>query len=209
MRFSHRGEALDDLCQVALLALLRALRNFDPNRGAQFSTYAIPTIVGALKRHLRDRGWLVRPPRRTQHAYLEVTAASEQLGAELHRTPTGAEIAEYMSVPVDHVKNALEARGGRYPVPFDVALDARGAHAGEALVSDKGAQVARAEDQLFMGQLVGRLPEGEREVLALTFCGLTQGEIAARLGTSQSTVSRLRRRGIGRLRLLCSDASAA
>jgi RNA polymerase sigma-B factor len=210
MSFSHRGEPLEDLCQVALLALLRALRNFNPDRGAQFSSYAMPSIAGTLKRHFRDRGWLVRPPRRFQEAYLVVTSATEQLGAELGRPPLVGEIAEYTGLPIGHVMKALEVRGGRRAVPFEVLVRAHDAEAWEALVSDNGAQAARAEDHVFIAQAVGLLPAGERAVVMLSFMsGLTEAEIAARLGTSQSTVSRLRRQAIERLRQQRGDDASA
>jgi RNA polymerase sigma-B factor len=210
MGFARRGEPVDDLCQVARIALLRALRSYDPNRAAQFSTYAVPTIVGALKRHFRDRGWLVRPPRRIQEAYLAVSRAVDDLGGSLGRTPTVAEIAGVTGLADADVIASLQARGGRRAVPLDVPLRRRDEGAFAAAVSDHGAQVARAEDQLAVTELVRLLPEAEREVVHLwLFDGLTQSEIALRLGISQSTVSRIRRRALDQLRSLRGRGATA
>ena len=112
-RFAHRGEPPEELDQVALIALLKAVERFEPERGGQFSTFAVPTIVGELKRHFRDRGWAVRVPRRVQELYLEVGASVSRLSQELGRSPTPAEVAERAEVPVETVIEALEA-GGLY-----------------------------------------------------------------------------------------------
>jgi RNA polymerase sigma-B factor len=209
--FSGRGESLEDLGQVARVALLVALRRYDPARGAQFSSYAVPTIVGALKRHFRDRGWLVRPPRRVQEAYLAVNKTVEDLAAELGRSPTVAEIAARAGLSAADVAESLEARGHRHAVPVDAANRHYGDGAFESAVSDHGTDVARADDRLLVAELVRLLPRAERAVVTLTFLsGLTQVEIAAQLGTSQATVSRLRRRALDQLRLLHGgDATAA
>jgi RNA polymerase sigma-B factor len=210
-RFSHRGEAPDDLRQVALMAMLRALRGYDPDRGAQFSTYAVPSILGALKRHFRDRAWLVRPPRRVQEAYLVVHEVAERLQEELGRSPTLHEIAVDAGLAVDEVIESLEASGGRRAVPLDAPLR----HDDEATVasaaSDGGAEAAGVDDRALVAQLVRRLPADQRQVILLSFFSqLTQKQIAARLGTSQSTVSRVRRLALARLRSLrASEAHAA
>ena len=208
--FSHRGEPYEDLCQVARIALLRALRNYDPDRAAQFSTYAVPTIVGALKRHFRDRGWLVRPPRRLQEAYLAVSKASEDLGAELGRAPTVQEIVASTGLATRDVTASFQAMGGRRPVPLEVQARRGDGGVPAAVASDHGAQVARLDDELAVAQLLALLPEAERAVTNLwLFDGLTQGQIATRLGTSQSTVSRLRRQALDRLRALQDDDATA
>jgi RNA polymerase sigma-B factor len=207
--FSHRGEPLDDLCQVARLALLRALRNYDPHRSSQFSTYAVPTIVGALKRHFRDRGWLVRPPRRVQEGYLTVSKAIEDLGSELGRHPTVAEIAHRTGLGRVDVVASLQAKGGRRAVSLDAPPTGQDAACADAL-SDQGAHVERTDDWLLMAELVRLLPKAEREVVNLwVFGGLTQSEIATVLGTSQSSVSRVRRRALDHLRALHGDGATA
>jgi RNA polymerase sigma-B factor len=208
--FSHRGEPVADLRQVASLALLLALRSYDPERGAQFTTYATLTIAGSLKRHFRDRGWLVRPPRRLQEAYLVVRAAVEQLEAQLARSPTTGEIAGATGLAPDDVIESLEAAGGRYAGSFEGPPRVQGGSAPDPVLTDDGAHVAHAEDRVLVAQLVGQLPKAERDVIALSFfLGLTQSEIATRLGMSQSTVSRLRRRALDQLRALHRDDDAA
>jgi RNA polymerase sigma-B factor len=198
--FSHRGEESDDLCQVALLALVRALRKYDPDRGTKFSTYAVPSILGELKRHFRDRGWVVRPPRRIQEAYLIVSSAVEELGAEVGRAPTREEVAEHVGLAVSDVVEGLEASLVRRAVPLGALLERDDDRAVDEALSTDGGH-SRAEEQLFVSQLVELLPKAERDVVILSFCSdLTQSEIAGVLGVSQSTVSRLRREALDRLR---------
>jgi RNA polymerase sigma-B factor len=209
-RFIRQGEAPDDLRQVALLALLRALRNYDPGRGVEFSTYAVPSIVGALKRHFRDRGWLVRPPRRVQETYLLVRGTVENLQAELGRPPTVTEIAEQARLAVGDVVESLEAGGGRRAVPYEVPPWGEGDPAFEGRLSKDNHQELAVEDRLMAERLVRRLPDGEREIVELSFwCGLTQHEIASRLGVSQSTVSRVRNRALSRLAAVMTANAAA
>jgi RNA polymerase sigma-B factor len=200
-RFAHRGEALEDLTQVALLAMASALDTFDPGRGWRFSTYAVPTILGELKRHFRDRTWLVRPPRRLQEVYLRVHGAVEELERDLGRAPTVAEVADHVDLPVEDVVEGLEVAGGRRGVSLDTPV--RGQEditLGEALGHDDR-DLASTEQALFVGQLLGSLRGAEREVLVLSFFeDLSQREIAARLGTTQMTVSRTMDRALNRLR---------
>jgi RNA polymerase sigma-B factor len=198
--FSGRGMANDDLAQVAHLALLRALRSYDPERGTSFSSYAVPTVVGALKRHFRDQGWLVRPPRRIQEAYLVVQAAMEELRAQLGRVPTVTAIAVHTGLNVDDVLESLEASGGRRAEPLEARFHCRDDTTIEAVHGDAGNTTGGAENRLVTAQLVQLLPQDERDVITLSFLsGLTQTQVAARLGLSQSTVCRLRRRALDRM----------
>jgi len=209
-RFSHRGEPPDDLRQVALLALLHALRHYDPERGAKFSTYATPVILGALKRHLRDRGWLVRPPRRVQEVYLVAHAAIEDLHARLGREPRATEIAALAGLPVGEVVKGLNARGARQGAPLPAPGQHDDDHLGDVAASDDGSSISSTEDRCFLDELVRTLPSRERKVLALSFfAGLTQTEIALTLGVSQSTVSRLRQQALHQLRVACHGSTAA
>jgi RNA polymerase sigma-B factor len=207
-RFSYRADLPDDACQVAMVALLRALRTFDPARGARFSTYAVPTILGTLKRHVRDRGWLVRPPRYLQECYLAAHAAIEELQGQLRRPPTVQEVAQCTGFDVGDVVEALQAGSGRRALGVDASSERSVQRAVEAAASDRGGQASGVEDRVFAHELLRGLPELEREVVVLTFFfEMTQKQIAMRLGTSQSTVSRLRRQALGRLRALaCSNA---
>jgi RNA polymerase sigma-B factor len=210
MRFSHRGEALDDLSQVARVALLAALRGYDPSRGVRFSSYAVPTIAGALKRHFRDRGWLVRPPRRTQEAYLAVGKATEDLSAELGRWPTAGEVSERTGLALHEVIAGIEAGGLRRTLSLNRLEVAHDDIAPQALLHDDGRQIAVFEDHFAASELVCLLRDVEREVVVMSFFGeLSQTQIAARLGVSQSTVCRLRRQALNRLKRVAIDHAAA
>jgi RNA polymerase sigma-B factor len=201
-RFANRGEPLDDLVQVASLGLLKAVGRFDPERGVEFSTYATHTIVGELKRHFRDRGWAIRAPRRMQELYLRLGKVVATLGQELGRSPTIAELATEVEVSEEEVLEALEA-GQAYrfasldaPVAGDSDGEALGARIGvlDAALDD-------AEHRVTLSPLLARLPPRERLIVHLRFFeGLTQSEIAARLGISQMHVSRLLARSVAQLR---------
>src|SRR3954447_7867703 len=121
-RFANRGEAPEDLTQVAMLGLVKAIQGFDPERGLRFSTYATPTILGELKRHFRDRGWAVRLPRRVHDLYLNVQHAIDDLSQELSRSPTLEEIAERVCCDVDDVVEAIEAGGLRRSASIDARV---------------------------------------------------------------------------------------
>jgi RNA polymerase sigma-B factor len=202
-RFAGRGEATDDLCQVARHAMLRALRTYEPHRGTLFSTYAVPTILGALKRQFRDRGWLVRPPRPVQESYLAVCEAREALQARLGRFPTATEIAGHLGLAVEDVLESEKAGGGRRAVSLEGTTQPHDDGPVEAVTSDRGAQMMAAEHCSAVGEWVRALPEAERDVIVMSFFwDLSQGQVAALLGISQSTVSRVRRRALERLRRL-------
>ena len=200
-RFANRGEPLDDLVQVASLGLIKAVDRFDPSRGVAFSTYATHTIVGELKRHFRDKGWAVRAPRRMQELYLSLGKVVAALGQELGRAPTIAELAAEVQVSEEEVLEALEA-GQAYR---STSLDApTGTEDGETLGARLGgedASLEEAESRATLSPLLGQLGRRERLILHLRFFeGLTQSEIANRLGISQMHVSRLLARSVSRLR---------
>ncbi|MST31325.1 SigB/SigF/SigG family RNA polymerase sigma factor [Acidimicrobiaceae bacterium USS-CC1] len=201
-RFANRGEPLDDLVQVASLGLLKAVGRFDASRGVEFSTYATHTIVGELKRHFRDKGWAIRAPRRMQELYLRLGKVVATLGQELGRSPTIAELAAEVEVSEEEVLEALEA-GQAYRF---ASLDAPVAGDGESetLGARMGAEDPEMEDaerRATLSPLLRQLPERERLILHLRFFdGLTQSEIASRLGISQMHVSRLLARSVAQLR---------
>jgi len=206
-RLSHRGEPLDDLRQVALVGLLKAVERFDPDRGFSFTTFAAPTIVGELKRHFRDRTWSVRVPRRLQELSLRIEQCRTELGQELGRAPTPAEIAGCADVSEEEVLEGMEAaslyRIGSLDAPVRGGDDAspEGDRVGE--VDD---ELLRAENRLLVRELIGRLPVRERRIVYLRyFEGLTQTEIADRVGISQMHVSRLLARS---LEILGNDVDA-
>ena len=209
-RFANRGEPADDLAQVAMLGLVKAIKGFDPDRGLRFSTYATPTILGELKRHFRDRGWAVRLPRRVHDLYLDVQHAIDELAQELQRSPTLEEIAFRVCASVEDVVEAIDAGGLRRSTSIEARLrpdDER------SLASSFGAEdpdLVSVDQNVTLAAVVHRLPEVEQEILRLRFVeGLTQLEIAERVGRSQMQISRLLARSLDRLRGWVSDDPAA
>ena len=207
-RFTNRGEPLDDLVQVAALGLLKAVDRFDPERGLEFSTYATPTIVGELKRHFRDKGWAVRVPRRVQELHLRLGSVVSNLSQELGRSPTIGEIAQSAAVSEEEVLEAIEA-GHAYRF---TSLDAPAGNDEEmSLSAELGAEdqgLIDSEHRVTLSPLIAQFPPRERTILHLRFFeGLTQSEIAARLGISQMHVSRLLARALAQLRTQAEDES--
>jgi RNA polymerase sigma-B factor len=200
-RFAGRSEPMSDLIQVGSIGLIKAVDRFDPDRGLEFSTYATPTILGEIKRHFRDTGWLIHVPRRAQEMQTSLNAARADLSQELGRAPTVAEIAERLDADEDLVLEALDAARAYSGVPIDVL-----APPGEAVpehpslgLTDPGYQ--QVEQRALLKNLIATLPENEREVLLLRFvANKTQTEIAGIVGVSQMQVSRLVARGLRRLR---------
>jgi RNA polymerase sigma-B factor len=198
-RFSNRGETHDDLVQVASLALVRAAERFDPDRGVMFSTFAAASIIGELKRHFRDRGWAVRAPRRLQEMVLEIGGATDRLGQVLGRAPTVRELAQEIRASEADVLEALEAGQGYRTASLD-ARDREGQTMAESLGSEDSGFVG-VENHSALAKAMGTLSPRDREIVQLRFVdGLTQSEIAARLGVSQMQISRLLAASLRRLR---------
>ncbi len=201
-RFRNRGEPLDDLVQVANLGLIKSVDGYDPGRGAAFTSYAIPMIVGELKRHFRDKGWDVRVPRRLQELRLEITKASSDLAQQLGRSPTVADIATHLGVSEEDVIEGLDS-GHAYR-----ALSLQAPVAGEEpstelvdLIGDLDPDLENVEDREALRPLIARLPQREQRIIAMRFFGnMTQSQIAAQLGISQMHVSRLLSHALGVLR---------
>ncbi|HXY90985.1 MAG TPA: SigB/SigF/SigG family RNA polymerase sigma factor [Acidimicrobiia bacterium] len=200
-RFAHRGEPLDDLRQVALVGLLKAVERFEPDRGLQFSSFAMPTIVGELKRHFRDRGWAVRVPRRVQELHLELDRTIATLSQELGRPPLPQEIADRAGVREEDVLESMEA-SSLYRLPSIDALR-NGNDPGSApaeRLGDVDPEMDAVENRLAVGELLSVLPEREQKIVYLRFFeGLTQSEIAEHVGISQMHVSRLLVRSLATL----------
>jgi RNA polymerase sigma-B factor len=204
-RFANRGESLDDLVQVASIGLVKAVDRFDPSRGVEFSTYATHTIVGELKRHFRDRGWAVRAPRRMQELYLRLSDVIGTLSQQLGRSPTIADLAAEVKVSEEEVLEALEA-GQAYRF---ASLDAGTTGAmvdGEsdslmARLGEEDAELETAESRALLAPLLATLSNRQQLIVRMRFFeGLTQSEIANRLGISQMHVSRLLARSVTQLR---------
>jgi RNA polymerase sigma-B factor len=198
-RFVQRGEPYDDLVQVASIALIKAVDRFDPEMGVEFATYATKTILGELKRHFRDKGWAMRPPRRIQELYLELSQAVENLSQRLHRSPTIKELVDETGSSEEEVLEAIEA-GQSYRTS---SLDAAGPDDDNLEmrlgVESEDFDVAELRTALLPHLLP--LSERDRSVLVLRFVyGLTQSEIAKQLGVSQMQVSRLLSKSLKTLR---------
>lgn len=195
--FCGRGEDLDDLRQVASMALIQAVERFDPERGWTFSTYATPTIVGTLKRHFRDRAWAVRPPRPIQERCLHVAEAIEHLTAQLRNTPTISDIAAHGGWTEDQVRETLGALQHRRHLSLDVHDDENGLPEPGGVDPD----LLDVEPRAMVASLLDALDSRECEIVKMrVFDGLAQQEIGRRLGLSQTYVSRLLTRSMRRLR---------
>lgn len=199
-RYSRRGLADDDLRQVAYLGLLKAVRGFQSDRSDSFTAYAIPTIRGELRRHFRDTGWTVRPPRRIQELQARVRSVEADLIQELHRSPTVRELAEAVGAEVDDVTETVTAGSCFTPLSLDAPVSENGQDLGSTL---QGADqdLAGAEARLLLGPAVRRLGDRDRSILELRFFqGLTQQQIGDQLGVSQMQVSRILNRILTELR---------
>jgi RNA polymerase sigma-B factor len=206
-RYRTSQEPFDDLVQVATVGLIGAVDRFDPDRGAAFASFAIPTILGELKRHFRHVGWSVHVPRRAQELSLLVEQASRGLTHTLGRSPTIEELAEYLEVEVADVLTGLEASMAQYSASLDAP---RGGGESGSEPEPLHEAIGRDDDRLglvdasaSLAAAVRQLPPREREALSLRFNDdLTQTEIGERLGCSQMQVSRLLRRAASRMREL-------
>jgi len=199
-RYRGRGESFEDIEQVARLGLVKAVDRYDPGRGS-FTAYAVITISGEIKRHFRDKTWGVHVPRRVQDLSLEVGHASMVLTGLLSRSPTTAELAERLHVSTEAVLEAVESAAGYSPSSLNAPVPGDGAaQFGDRLGVVDGA-LESVDDRLTIADLLLRLPERERRMLAMRFYGnRTQVEIAAELGISQMHVSRLLTRALTWLR---------
>jgi RNA polymerase sigma-B factor len=203
-RFNNRGEPLDDLVQVASTGLIKAVDRFEPERGLEFSTYATHTIVGELKRHFRDKGWAVRVPRRMQELHLRLTTLVSSLNQDLGRSPTIPEIAQAAGVSEEEVLEAMEAGQAYRFTSLDAPVSGAGEDGGGSLATSLGEEdesMVDVEHRVSLSPLIAKLPPRQQKILHLRFFeGLTQSEIASRLGISQMHVSRLLARSLAQLR---------
>jgi RNA polymerase sigma-B factor len=206
-RFNNRGEPLDDLVQVASTGLIKAVDRFEPERGLEFSTYATHTIVGELKRHFRDKGWAVRVPRRMQELHLRLTTLVSTLNQDLGRSPTIPEIAQAAGVSEEEVLEAMEAGQAYRFTSLDAPVG--GEDSGGSLATSIGEEdesMVDVEHRVALSPLIAKLPARQQKILHLRFFeGLTQSEIASRLGISQMHVSRLLARSLAQLRAEATD----
>jgi RNA polymerase sigma-B factor len=195
----------DDLVQVASIALIKAIDRYDPGRGLRFSTYAVPTIVGELKRYFRDHCWSVRVPRELHDRAIQAQRASEHLTARLGRSPTPAELAEALECSVERVLEALETASAQRPDRLDAPRSPEDQETGRPTVASEEPGYAIAEASATLSPLLARLTRTERTIVRLRFeHDLTQSEIASLIGCSQMKVSRLLRKSIADLQQLAA-----
>src|SRR4051812_9450029 len=212
LRYRGASESFDDLLQVASLGLVNAIDRFDPDRGAPFTAFASPTILGELKRHFRDRVWTVRVPRGLHDRMAEVEKAISELTVELQRSPSVPEIAGRLEVDPTDVLEVLEANHNRRPLSLDRPVGGEDAEESPAAewVGDEDSGYELVEDKLALEGALPHLDERERLVLRLRFVeDLTQSQIADRIGHSQMHVSRILRRTLERIRAEVAEQSAA
>jgi RNA polymerase sigma-B factor len=204
-RYQRASEPLDDLLQVASMGLIKAIDRFDADREIAFSSYAVPTILGEIKRHFRDRTWAVRVPRDLQELTLKVDNAVGELSDELRRQPSVAEIGEAVGAEEEDVLEALQAGGAYRAISFEAP---RGGTGGEEDVTTLADSIGvdedgfdRAEERATLARLLSSVTPREREVLRMRFEeDMTQAEIGAVIGVSQMQVSRVIRQALSRLR---------
>jgi RNA polymerase sigma-B factor len=191
-RYEGRGEPLEDLVQVAEIGVLNAVQRFDPARGVTFTTFAASTIVGELKRHLRDKGWSVRVPRRLQEVAVLVNGALPRLSQSLGRSPTYAELAQELGVTEDEVIDAVDAAQAFSASSLDRTADEDDPVAPADALGEIDEGFARTEGWMDAASAIRQLPARERQILFLRFFEhKTQSEIAEIVGISQMHVSRL------------------
>src|SRR3954470_23698546 len=207
-RYANKGEALDDLEQVASLGLVKAVDRFDLSRDVRFATYAVPTIAGELKRHFRDRAWMMRVPRDIQELSGRIGIVRERLVHDLARSPTVAELATATASDDERVLEALAAAEAYRTLSLDQPFqDGTGPLEG---LGDDDLGFERAEARAMLADGLHELAPREREIVRLRFFeGLTQREIAERIGISQMHVSRLIRRTVQQLRERIAMPAAA
>jgi RNA polymerase sigma-B factor len=207
-RFAGRGEPADDLLQIGTIGLLQAIDRFEPERGLEFSTFATPNIAGEIKRHFRDRGWMIRVPRRLQELQGELSDGIGELSQRLGRSPTVRELAAHLSLTEEQVIEATDSARAYSAVPIDVPSATTGMTVADSLI-DADDALEHVELRHALRPVLAGLGERERTALVLRFVeNKTQNEIAQALGVSQVHVSRLLARTLMELRAKLPDINA-
>jgi len=203
-RFRSRGpEEMEDIVQVGMIGLIKAIDRFELTREVEFTSFAVPYIVGEIKRFFRDTTWAVHVPRRLQEARVQLAHATEELRSRLGRTPTVKELSELMSLPEDEVREARLAANGYNSASLDATIS--GSEDGEAALQDfigtQDTDLELVEDFHALAPLIAELDERDRQLIHMRFVEeCTQAQIGERLGVSQMHVSRLLSRTLARLR---------
>jgi RNA polymerase sigma-B factor len=211
-RYHARGEPLEDLTQVAMVGLLKAIARFEPDRGFAFTSYATPTMLGELKRYFRDSGWAVHVPRGVKERALELASVTDQLSSRLGRSPSLTELAEAMHATEEQTLEAIEAYHARHAAPLEAGSDddESGVPSLAAVLGAEDVRLEQAEYLTMIAKGVETLSDSDRLILYLRFGrDMTQSEIATRVGTSQMQVSRLLRAAIEKIRRVSGDAPPA
>jgi RNA polymerase sigma-B factor len=211
-RYRHTSESFDDLFQVASLGLLKAIDRYDAGRGCAFSSFAVPTILGELRRHLRDHTWSIHVPCDLQELGQRLGPAADELSRTLGRPPTVAELAEHLGVTEEHVLDARQATAAHSPASLDQPVRDGDERAGLGdLLGVEDRALTRVEDAVPLDGYLAQLPARSREVLRLRLeADLKQREIGAILGISQMHVSRLIRQSLEQLqRIVAAEAVEA
>ncbi|MCC6434313.1 MAG: SigB/SigF/SigG family RNA polymerase sigma factor [Acidimicrobiales bacterium] len=205
-RFGHRGEPMEDLVQVALLGLLKAVERYDDQRDVPFSSFAMPTVVGELRRHFRDRTWAVHVTRRAKELHLEVAGTTDALARRLQRPPRLHELAEALQATEDETLQALSAGRAYRTTPLTVHEHPDGSLVEPPALSRDHRELALAAERVALQQLLRELPPRQQKIVVLRFFGeLKQAEIAREMGMSQVHVSRLLRAALRAMRLRYDD----
>jgi RNA polymerase sigma-B factor len=201
-RYAGRGETLDDLTQAATVGLIKAVDRFDPSHGVDFTGFAIPTVLGEIKRHFRDRAWTIRVPRRLQEMRMAISDAGSVLLHTLGRAPTVADIAAYLGVDEEEVLEGLEGARAYSATSLSTPVGAEGGgtELGDTL-GGEDREYDRTDLHLSLGPALACLTERERQIVTLRFFGnQTQSQIGAQIGVSQMHVSRLLSGALAKLR---------
>jgi RNA polymerase sigma-B factor len=201
-RYQGAREPLEDLVQVASLGLVKAIDRFDAERGTAFSSFAVPTILGELKRYFRDLGWAIHVPRGAQERALKVEEVQRKLTTTHGRAPTVPQLAEYMELSIEEVLDALEAAAAHHAISLDTPRDDGEGEAGTLgdAFGEEDQRFEQVEAGATISEAAQHLTERERHVLALRFVeDQTQTQIAEIVGVSQMQVSRILRRALSRL----------
>ena len=208
-RYRNRGIDLDDLEQVALLGLTKAAQRFDPDAGHDFLSYAVPTVRGEIRRHFRDSGWMIRPPRRIQDLQARIVSAQDELERQLGRSPRPTDLAKHLQEDLADVVEALGADGCFTPTSLDATVGDGTSTLGDQLGREDG-DLASAEARIVLEPAVGHLSPRDRRIVQLRFFdGRTQQEIAEAVGLTQAQVSRVLTRILADLKADLLGRSAA
>ncbi|AZG47590.1 SigB/SigF/SigG family RNA polymerase sigma factor [Gordonia insulae] len=200
-RFTGRGESFDDLVQVARIGVVNSVDRFDAERGGSFLSFAVPTVMGEVKRHFRDTMWSIRVPRRAKEASLNINKASDELVQRLGRSARPSELAEYLDMPLDEVIDGLMARSAYNAVSIDAESDDDEGRSIRDTLGEDDVHITQIDEIVTLRPALDHLPERERRIITLRFFhAMSQSEIAAEVGISQMHVSRLLTRTLSQLR---------